>query len=237
MSILTTLVRKDLRSLRPLSVACALFLVVPPILAILIEIVNSDRGRVALDRDMVVTNVIIFTIIALWIAALAAPAMLMSGERRERSAEFMGTLPVARPSVVTSRLLACVLMAVALAALGIMTSVILTAATHLITPGGAKPLLVALLDTDHNRLVLHPIALLAGFSIAWASASVASREFIALLLAACVCITVPILISQIAYFSSWDSKFTLSFSTTLSALTTLITFPLGTVIALRRVSP
>ena len=216
-----TLIRKDLRQMRlPFLMSAALF-VAPAVIAAIAWMFYPDNGAHGTWREFVASFALMGAYLCTIGAALPS-AVAFAGERRDRTAEFVATLPVSRLRIVMSK--AIVSLAAAawpwMLALGLAALVV-----DWKEQGVAEPVPWAL------------CASVALFGLAWLCSSLMESEVFSAAISI-VCVT-------ILAFGAWvltDRAKLTQHETRLLYFTLLPAvgiggFLAGTIIALRRVSP
>jgi hypothetical protein len=226
-----TLLWKDLKLQRMVLVASAIFYVLPAVVALGMWAAGNlepdvSKSVVWAFRE-VVGNSFAIGVIMLVLTNTAVAAVAAARERRERSAEFLGAMPVPRGMVVASRFLAMVIGVVGCYVVG-------CAASWLVTP--AK-------DVYDNPFwaVLAVMTSMVGF--AWLVGSLVRSEVIAT--AGALGITVAMALTSESAIDWMNKRRPMSVPTAGSEQTTLVVLAVGgalalvvgVVVAMRRKTP
>jgi ABC-type transport system involved in multi-copper enzyme maturation permease subunit len=218
--MMRTLLWKDLKLQRMVLVASVIFYLLPAVVALVMWAAGNlepdvSKSVVWAFRD-IVGNSFTIGVFMLVLTNTALASVAAARERRERSAEFLGAMPVPRGMVVASRLLAMLINVVGCYVVGF-------AASWLVVP--AK-------DVNDNAsdafwAVLAVMTSMVGF--AWLVGSVARSEVIAT--AGALGITVVIALTSESAIE-WLNKQQVRVPTAGSEKVTLVVLAVGGVLAL-----
>lgn len=236
-----TLIRKDWRLIRPILIAGGILYAAPLVIAcVYSRFFSLEPPKTVVQWLELIVGVLMLSFLASMLTAPALSGVMFARERRERTAEFVATLPVSRASIVHSKAIVAVVAflipgAVTLAAMGVIAAFL--RATTDIAPGHpAMP--------DVSGLVLALGVLSSGafmaFGIAWLFSTILRSEVLASAYAFLVVISlITVVVMYQMRMVDENPRYTLSPLACSLAMAGagVIAFAIGYVIALRRASP
>lgn len=228
---------KDWRLMRPLLIACGVLYLTPAIIFAIWAAFMSPGEDLSTAGDWagMILGVLFF---GLMISTLAMPmigANLLAKERRERTAEFVATLPVGRGRIVLSKAIMAVLVALTPSLFTLVAGLVGVGVMALVGPGqgGSGPGI-----NDVNEMVSFAAALGGGaclsFGLAWFLSSALKSETVA---AGLSLLLTAIAASLYTLAASRNPHLGAMLFGTVAGLAGVAAFGAGTVIALRRGTP